>query len=1524
MISKKTNFLLFFILILFILLFSISQININTVSAEQDNSVSYECTKNDLPNDINPSNITNYVPEELLTVVGTNVYVGEKYGFVINCTKLINTYFPQILFFKTEYEYEELTSCLKIRLKTIKEVKYSYYSDSIKEVDITEHLAIGNIEFKSTIVDSEYSDNEVGAFITSAGYNSVATYNTGAFDKEEIEVVQDMLFDCAVDTALIPVKAIPVAGDMLGEVIELGIDGVINLNSLIEAAKENWQTTQNINNIVYFPNSKDKQLNHYNGKLNKEVTTSIKYKNIEYLACSVSNDNYAEMVYTLDNEDDIGYYLLNKISFSVYSYEQITNAHYICDAVCSQLFDDGHAPLKIDSFSLDNDAFNYDLHTNLVPYVNGVINTFTPSDSGYYDLYSDSRYDVVFEGVTKTDRGYYLYANQLYDIIINGVSGEEYHRSFVSSDFVNNDYEMIGLKISTIKSLRDDNAVFGLDNGIYYKTINNELSLADIYKLSLYNDTSVDDIELFICDENLNILNKSSYSDNELYVNYPLVDNKNYYLFLYSTTNSGSVSLSNIGEGDYNNPIITTSKGSLYYPLDVLYTEFYSIFGNVSSVRNEKNNTVNDIDSQYYMEKNRKYYIEEDSSILSAITITIDNSYIVRANYDENYTVSTIYDSIFDYSVLMPGIYCFGENTICDVYCDNVLVYDNVSSCHLEMENEYRFVIIEGDYFVIQVLCDTIQLQTIYNYSADEGIVLYEININDVSRIDVISDEQDDIAVSVYDSSQNVISKEHGYLLVPGVYYICLFSDVDVAFTVDYYLQSVNISLFDRDDEISSLIENDSFYYGYYITLPILSRDGYDFDGWSLLNGTKFANSLGESVMPLVYDSLILKADWSVSFITVEIVIDGDNSKFWTGSEIVDSKPAASQIEVMERLLELEEEISNHNYGKKEGNYLKLKPYIIEGNNYKFELDWIEEKYLVTFDYDNADHTEKSTKVVTYNEPINGNTFGIDIWRELEGYNLIGWKTDVKSNDLVYLTKGQPLPDLTPLIGTKGNTGSGEEKYCEVTLYASLSPKTYSVKVKGKTVATVTYGDSYKFLHPKEYGYASNDYLGYNIAYVHNDPQGNKISSYVNGEICNIRYDIDITLEKNQIMVAISYDVETNNPTSVNLRTANVTLLEDFPFDSRYDFYWRLNNKAVTKLTYDTLDPDKKEFYSQSKQVVISRTIIADYLDNYYTDSARSLYAATYTDRIVFVSCKGSKRAATFTVASSVEKITFEGNGGHWKDSRIIIESRSKVLYINFVNIAFTSLASKSVIDASKASNVVLTSYGYCKLYGGECTLENPEKAAILCQNITLTGGYVNIKGGDALYSFPYSGAYGIYSTGKVTIDCDVSISGGKGGNGQSGSDGADATELGTKGKNGGNGTDGKDGGYGIYARVVDYTEYASGDITGGNGGSGGKGGNGGKGGDGRDGKAFQSCITPGNGGDAGNGGNGGRGAIGVKAEETGRKDLVERNPGTAGTGGVKGTAGKCGKKSKTIFGNDRVGKDGKEGKDGNKGGILK
>ena len=1529
MIGKKTNILLFFVLILFILLFSISQLSINTVSAEQDNSVSYECTNNDLTTDINSSNITTYIPEELLTIVGTNIYAGEKYGFVIKNENILGVYYPQILFFRIEHFYDRVTSCSTIRIKAVEEKKFTYCLGDIHETVMTEHLAIGSIVFDTTIIDSEYSGGVNGAFFTSAGYNSVATYNTGAFEETEKEIAQDMLVSCAVKAVSFPIKAIfPVAGELISEVVDIGIDAALNAAALVEAAEENWQISQNLNNISYFPNNKENQLNYNGGKLNKNVNMAISYPNYEYLACSVGYDNYAEMVYSIDNEDDIGYYLMSKLYFSVYSYEQISDAHSIGSGMCFQLIDDGHAPLKTDTFSLDdNGAFNYSLHTNLVPYVNGVIKTFTPSNSGYYDLYYDYRYNLVFDGVTRTDKGYYLNANQSYNIVMNGTYGGEYHDNHVSCDFVNNAIELIGLKISAIMPLVDNN-IFALENGIYVKTICNEGAFADIYKLSLYENNNINNVELFICDEDLNIVNKSSYVNNELYVNYPIAENKNYYLFLYSTTSAGSALLNNTEEGDYNNPIITTSNGSLYYPLNILYTEFYSIYGNVLSIRNENSNNVNDTNGQYYLLKNKKYYVEEDSSILSTINVSIDSGYYVRAFYNEIYETSNNYDSIFEYNVSMSGVYCFGENIICDVYHDNVLVYDDVSSCLLEQENEYCFVIVEGDCFVIQVLCDTIQLQTVYNYSANEGFVLYEININDVSRIDVISDEQDDIAVSVYDYSQKVISKDHGYLLVPGVYYICLFSNVDVAFSVDYYLQSVNISLFDRDDEISSLIENNIFYYGYYVTLPILSRDGYDFDGWSLQNGTKFANSLGESVMPLVYDSLILKADWSVSFITVEIVIDGDNSKFWTGSEIVDSKPAVSQIEVIERLLELEEEISKHNYGKKEGNYFKLKPYIIEGNNYKFELDWIEEKYLVTFDYDNADHTKKSTKVVTFNEPINGNTFGIDIWSEPEGYNLIGWKTDIDSNDLVYLTKGQPLPDLTPLIGTKGNIESGEEKYCEVTLYAALSPKTYNIKIKGNTVATITYGGSYKFLHPKDYGYSNNDYLGYNIAYVHYDPQGNKISSYVNGELRDIKSDIDVSLEKNPIMVAISYDVDTDNPTSVNLRTANITLLNDYPFDSRYDLYWRLNNKAVTKLTYETLDPDKKEFCSHSGQAVISRTIITDYLDNYHTDSARSLYSTTYTDRIVIVSCKGSKRAATFTIASSVKKITFEGNGGHWKDSRIIVESRSSdnVLYINFEDITFTSLASKSVIDASKAAKIVLTSYGDCVLNGGECTLENPEKAAILCKDLVLTGSAIEINGGNAWGYFPYSGSCGIYSTGTVTIDCYVKITGGYGGKGQNGSDGADGKEVGESGKNGQNGGNGQDGGYGILAQKVVYTSYAGGFIKGGAGGNAGNGGSGGDGAAGRDGKPFgQTCVAPGNGGNAGNGGNGGRGAAGVHGTQSGYTNQVSVSYGTPGKKGLKSDdyGEWCKKKTKNVWGKEYYGHDGNPGKDGSDGGYL-
>ena len=160
--SKIALILLIILLVTSIGIFAVKSNNItlgNTAAAEAaavatsaDGSEDYSVyTDNPLPNSEEEikSNITRYVPISLFGKVGTTVYYGKNYGFIVHYGLNTNN---MVLLFTIDYQLHADGFGYDNIVKVVHEGSYDYAGYPVSTPSY--HLAIGNLDFDSNIINA--------------------------------------------------------------------------------------------------------------------------------------------------------------------------------------------------------------------------------------------------------------------------------------------------------------------------------------------------------------------------------------------------------------------------------------------------------------------------------------------------------------------------------------------------------------------------------------------------------------------------------------------------------------------------------------------------------------------------------------------------------------------------------------------------------------------------------------------------------------------------------------------------------------------------------------------------------------------------------------------------------------------------------------------------------------------------------------------------------------------------------------------------------------------------------------------------------------------------------------------------------------------------------------------------------------------------------------------------------------------------------------------------------------------------
>lgn len=1511
--------------------------------------------------DIDRTNISSYVPIEYFNKNGTVLtYLGENYGFIVQVDGTRN----RVMLFTVSYTNHENDNGFDLTLEVVYENCFSLLPGGlIWELAAGENLALGVVALNSTIINSTGSniynvdyqaEQDKGAYFVQSDYHGLVS-EIGGDDiaLDAATTMTGMILDLAT-------RSVPVVGQAIGYVMDFA--------SIAYSASIKKTMVYDEYNAVNWPVEADDQIQSY-GALAKSIsavaysegaksegatyeTTIDQLTARRYLCFDEDNTNSLTFSFRIANPNDIGYYVQNLLRFNVYSYSIIEPPKKLAEFSTTLVSRQAAEDTAVQSLNWKDDLSGFVLSEgqNVTPLLNGAKIEFTAKKEGNYRFSQLNNYSISVQGMSpQSDGSYYLAQNQSVRLNIgNGTDSDIVDQVvdnayFLEKDFLNGKIEYAGLFIWRDQDVSFDDTE--LQSGLTYMPIINDEEGNNVYSISTANTANV---EMYITDSEFNILAQGQKTDGKIVVNFPMLADEKYYLVCENKT-SDALLMTLANEGDLTIGDTDYEGVPMYYRVDARYTQQYHIYGDVPGVFTAAGELHSDTGYDVFMQQGKSYYVLSTGADDSGEDLAVDfeADVPVLAGMGQNYVGAEGYNSVYEFVPKVTARYAF-EGGKCDVYVDGAMTASAIDEALLEQGKRYTIV-----------KCDT---ASAFSLALDAQTIFFDQQISLVDapsysvfafeseeRIRVDIDISNGTSLMVCDSAMNVLDFDHGYYLMAAKYYIIVADGGDYTLKVKEYLQPIEIDLL-VDGQPFADNSGAIYYYGKPFTLPVpADKVGYEFDGW--FDGeTAYTNAGGQSVRVIYADSITLEAHWTAKGVVIRMDPDTLESAWWVGDEIVYDEPEAIQEEGLAALtlVNLIKAYSATAEGRSEGYYISefvLTQVDDDGENfyYVLEADFAPKKYSVTFALGDDD---RITRTMTYGDVP---TFA---WEEeiFGGSNYIGswdsWEMPLVGSDEDYETVefvvGQSIPDLftinTPMIE--------DEVYFPVTLTRHMNFVQYQIAIDG---TTKTYDvDDAGYVLPQtigELGLNEQNYYGYNVLFAMT--QDDASFKYTMGatvaksDLYRFWTDgatsvtVKLAIEKNLIDYRIVYSYGRNDD-NFNATKAPI-ILSDVSQRGWYFAGWAYNDQHITQIDLASIGEDK--VYSSAAGVErIVKQVKADFRRTVYEASSfKNELTITSSIGVAYVDCYGVvvNVLGEFTIAPSVNEVTFDGGGAVWRDSKIVVQARTTPLTINFSGISIMAKSKDVVLDARDCMDLTIYSYNDVTLTSGEGGQEGQFAAIFIGGNLTLDGEKITIEGSDQTvckFDETNYAAYGII--GGLTRHSDYNTLHVKaknvyvyGGNGKDATlrediDGVNGSEVAERGGDGKDGIDGGIGACGIFYNgtlIVDSGSYLY--SEGGDGGDGTRGGHGGKGGRGENGEWFgATAVDSGDGGNGGDGGDGGDGGWGIVTAGIVNNGTIEAVGGKGGLGGLGGNAGMYGDPGKTVFGNDAAGSEGVPGEDGKNG----
>lgn len=1504
-----------------------SAANTATSSAEGDYS---EYTDNELPDAINFENILQIVPAELFNRGdGPHIYNGKSYGFIIYCEAGIN----YILLFKIDVEKEPIGDVYKNRLSVKYDGAFEYSETGGAEVaSTTKRLMLSDVTFSEVIVDISYNNvlspyydmysDDGPIFISTWQGESLETY----YDKEH-------WFDLGAGY----LKSIFVgAANIFAPGLGTAFDIIFNTGDYISAVVDNWEQSATSDTVINYPATAQAQLESdiTGHKLKKSIVVGNDEKVANVLSYENGEGGYLTICTRTINPNNKSFYLSTAFNFDIGLYGNFGGVSDLGNYTASGAYAVENGTTEYTEMT-GNETEGFDLNEKpfFAPLLKGESFTFTPDITGEYFIGAPDGYVCKLrnsDGVeveSSSGGNFNLTAGQTYSVGIcteytdvdwNKKSDDDYYSS---GEFLGGESAFASVQVKRVQDLPfiDDGIATGtIPTGISF-VYSDDYSNNDLFKITA---TDISQLSVYLADTDMNILAKGNVGTDGIYINYPL--NEGYYLICKNDGAQTDITIEDtgalvLGESQYT---FATGEG-LYYRAELDHTQYYNVSGVCQGVYSAEGVKQNDNNGTYWLPQGDYYLLSNDATQLSIYYDSASMAEISAPDTEYTYSDNNA-DAIFRLfcNYTMP----VQLSVPCDVYCNKELIAENATRVLLEggeVTNIYDFVVTDGSKsFSFTPDATNIGYNAVITANSAEAFTAYKFTLNEATRI--FADSQQDLVYSIYDTALNRIEEDHGYLLEEGNYYIVVENSGNYSFEVKEKLIPVDITFIVDGAEIEAP-SGQVYYYGKMAELPVPEKDHYDFAGWQLPDGTMLTDSLGATLQPVYFDEVTLTAQWVVRKVELQVNMAEGSALWWTGSEFSETKVTIDfQTALFNDLVNLYNAYVSLPEGNKPGHYFTqfTTTYISsEGNvdTYEFAPVWQVESYHIQFVFANGDIL--SYNDIDYGTEISDSLFAESVLNPTKrGYSFENWRYE--ENVCYNMAKGDRVPDFTPDIGVIDTIA--------VTLVAQFTPVEYTITINGQQIK-VTCEDSYKIKTLAEYGISASAYNGKNIYYTRSD---NNATYYEGNAVEDVYSDITLSLKEQYATANITYaDCEgANNPVSIDLGKTHVlqpATKNTYEFD-----HWEYNGGTITSLSISSLGIAG---YLSNANPHFDRTVKAIWKSGYVSVGVgiHTLSYASGNSSKLHVDCttKSIARTVTFRIASDVNEVTFHDNNRSWGDFAIFVENRNTELTINFDGLSgITGYANDGVINARFCPSLILNAMTDINIRAGEINslTGNFEKAAIICNNLTLKGKNFSIYGGEYILDFMGTervtiASRGIseYSKSTMTISANsVTVNGGDGVNGlncgnTTASTGSQYSGKGNDGLPGGAGTNGACAIY--WTGTINISAGSTVVATGGNGGDGGDGGTGGKGGPGRNGSFGVTTKEPGDGGDGGDGGHGGNGALAIQGSPT-INGSITKSDGEGGKGGDAGEVGVPGDPVETMFGSEKRGSYGNPGQNGNKG----
>ncbi len=1494
-------------------------------------------TDQELPSTLNKDNIAQYVPVDKFNTNGTTVFNGRNYGFVIYSDTDTN----HVLIFKEEYTTHEDGDGYDVTLKVVYENSFFKSGNSILNATSPYSLSLSNIKIEDTIFDSDMTNN-IASSVYNCNNDSGAYYvqaktenNVSFYDKATSASYAIAVTTCVVSIGLSifcpPVGAVIVSG--VGA--SLTVAGMVPVLFDVAATDNMWVDTTTVNTAVSFPLTRQGQITQYGG-LRKNLSVQVKDDSDEYIGRS---GDYTKTSFRVVNDNNKDYYVYNNISFDITRYNGAGH-HKVDEATIESVYSvTGTDCNQYSQMTGSDENFDFESYYRISPMAKTNIFNFTPDQAGDYSIMVPPNYYLSVDGEAQLDNWVHVGAEGCKIGIASSLGmkmGDKVYSRLLTQDFYNGEIAFTNISILKDQRLNIDepNQVKDLAYSIESSVVTHN----DVYVLDA--GENVDSFDLYITDDDFNVLAKAVKIDGKLYVNYPMKATKLYSVVCINKSGE-TLDVSVVKEsGTKIEEGVYCGIQGLYYAYKPRYTQFYYIYGAEFYDENMNRLSTKDV----FLQSDETYYLWNNSPEEMGVTFSAQSFYPYFELGDVYYCEHN-FNEMIGFFPEVTALYKFDDGTY-DIY-SNDLIAENVTSYVLEKHTNYVFFKRQiGGY--TKIYFDSEELSFGENsIEATSPYSVYTYSVEERARLEITIDKSNTFLV--YDKAFNEIVCDHGYLLTPGEYYVIVKEGGAYNITIQEYIQEIDVT-FMVDGNVYQDPTGATYYYGKRATLPVPTKDRYDFYGWS--NGyTLIAGSNGETYEELLEDSLTLEARWTIRAVVMEINLGENTAKwYWTGNKFSSqSQTATFKGEIIDQLINMKSEFVKLDDGKKAGHFLSTFDYKLISSAdhvdyYEFTPVWQEERYFIEF-ISPYSQIFTTTRAVKYLDEITQSVFpSIAFEFEDELCYITGWKSSKTSIITFRFNLGYLLTDLTFGYGSEfdyDSNGDGENDCTLVRLSALVEYVKYYVNINNQ-IYEIPHKNGYEIGSLGDYGYTESEYYGHNVLLKTSFGGAHKTVYYEFDKAVILVSDlfsmwqrgkkevtVNMIIDSELITVGLTYaynhdsiydEGKEKNPTEYNGD-------KDVPLNSVFVRGYKMEDWTVDGaemkniLNYQSLGIN--QYYSNVNGVTLTKHLNAKLTRT--TLYPTSLISYKISDEVVYVDLSrfSTMRGMTFTIAPSAKQVTFAN--GECTDTEITIESRSEKLIINFSQVSIVATHGKHAIDASFCPNLEVYSYNYVTLQGGEASTKEGG-SAIYCNNLQLKGSAFYMYGGYSM-SMNRTGRAGIYGVGasgsKLEVFAsNVNVTGGSGYSSLTPSapsaSFSENNEIGADGKNGVDGVNGTNGAVAIYFPGDLIIKGGSLTCKGGAGGNGRGGTNGQKGGDGKDYKVGSLYKAPGNGGNGGKGGNGGNGAIPMICSGTFTKNgnyiPVE---GAGGQGGYGGLGAPAGARSKNIFGKYTNGTKGEDGKVG-------